>query len=225
MYGQVLDVLARRGFHCIRFTGEAALMEALASSLPTLVLAARGDIAEGSIRAWRTCMRERALPVMVLAPAMDNASTVRVLDAGADDVVALVMSADEFIARVQAVLRAYRVSVPLHSIALAGFELDLYAEMAADQGRVVELTPSEFALAWALFSHPGEFLSCDALTMAVWGRAGHPFRRTLEQHVYKLRRKLKLAPERGVQIRSGHGRGYILEVTGALPQMTQKTRG
>ncbi|OWW19487.1 hypothetical protein AYR66_08160 [Noviherbaspirillum denitrificans] len=211
MYGQVLDVLARHGFHCIRFTSDADLLEALASNLSTVVLAARSEIAAGSIRSWRAC-RERALPVIILSPAVGGESTVRVLDEGADDVVALAMGHDEFAARLNAVLRAYQADIPRHSISLAGFEFDVELKMAADRGRIVELTPAEFSLAWLLFSCPGTFLSRDALSMAVCGRAGDIASRTLEQHIYKLRRKLKLLPDRGVQIRMASGRGYILEI-------------
>lgn len=212
MYGEMLDMLVRHGFHCIRFTEHAPLMAALASGISNLVLAARDDIDEGSIRSWRTCRTERVLPVIVLSPAMDGTSTIHALDEGADDVVALTMGEAEFAARLKAVLRAYRVGIPRHSISLAGFEFDLATQIAADQGRIVELTPTEFALAWLLFSYPGEFLSRESLLIAVWGSTGNTARRAQEQHIYRLRRKLRLGLERGVQIRVAHGRGYALEM-------------
>lgn len=77
--------------------------------------------------------------------------------------------------------------------------------------RCVRLTPREFALAWALFSHVGRVVSLDTLAARVWGRPGDLCKRTLEQHIYRLRRKL--APLAGtVRIKAAYNIGYRLDL-------------
>jgi DNA-binding winged helix-turn-helix (wHTH) protein len=58
-------------------------------------------------------------------------------------------------------------------------------------------------------------VSRDAIGMAVWGLQADIAEHTIEQHIYMLRKKLKLSRERGVWVRAAYGRGYRLEVRSA----------
>jgi DNA-binding response OmpR family regulator len=58
------------------------------------------------------------------------------------------------------------------------------------EGIEISLTAREFALAWALFSKAGRIATLNSLSAHVWGRSSDVCKRTLEQHIYKLRRKL-----------------------------------
>lgn len=223
MYQQVLDVLVRHGFHGTRFTDEQVLKQALCAGVANLILADVEDTDGDAIAAWRNCRAPEPIPVILLSPASDDRVTVRALDAGADDVIVISTESREFAARLKAILRRYRMGVPKRAIELAGFELDLESAIALDNGRIVELTPTEFALAWILFSFPGQYLSRDFLSLGVWGRSGDITGRTLEQHVYKLRRKLNLNAGRGVQIRAAYNRGYCLEVASADPLVSPES--
>lgn len=212
MYEPVLDVLVRHGFHGVRFTDEPALGQALAGGVANLVLADVEDASESAIATWRSCRFPEHIPVILLSFVSDDRMMINALDAGADDLIVISIEPDEFAARLKAILRRYRMEVPRHTVTLAGFEFDMESAMTLDNGKLVELTPTEFALAWILFSFPGQYLSRDLLSLAVWGRSGDIAGRTLEQHVYKLRRKLNLNASRGVQIRAAYNRGYCLEV-------------
>ena len=47
---------------------------------------------------------------------------------------------------------------------------------------------------------------------SIWSADSEVAGRTIEQHVYKLRKKLQLGPERGAIIRTAYSKGYRLEL-------------
>jgi DNA-binding winged helix-turn-helix (wHTH) protein len=79
----------------------------------------------------------------------------------------------------------------------------------------VSLTSREFALAWTLFENLGRVVSMRTLSNEIWGRPSDIGKRTIEQHVYKLRRKLgqgrpdsKVVPK----IQTVYGVGYRMHL-------------
>jgi DNA-binding response OmpR family regulator len=81
------------------------------------------------------------------------------------------------------------------------------------EGTEISLTAREFALAWALFSRVGRIVPLASLSAHVWGRSSDVCKRTLEQHIYKLRRKLGGAGTGLLlRIQAVYGVGYRLDV-------------
>jgi DNA-binding response OmpR family regulator len=153
------------------------------------------------------------VPVILLGSHWSAQRVARALEAGADDCVGQPLDRVECMARIRAVLRRSRVSRRARTcIDLAGFTLDRLSGTLQDRGVAVRLTPREFSLAWLFFSHAGERLARDAIGFAIWGAGKEVASRTIEQHVYKLRRKVPLNDDRGVAIRTSYGRGYRLDV-------------
>ncbi len=68
--------------------------------------------------------------------------------------------------------------------------LDSESRSISAEGREVSLTAREFALAWALFMNAGRVVSFNRLSQEIWSRPSDIGKRTIEQHVYKLRRKI-----------------------------------
>lgn len=80
-------------------------------------------------------------------------------------------------------------------------------------GQETNLTSREFSLAWVLFSNAGRVVSAPSLSARVWGRSQDVCKRTLEQHIYKLRRKLGIdAMRMPLRIQAIYGIGYRLDV-------------
>ena len=77
----------------------------------------------------------------------------------------------------------------------------------------MDLTAREFAMAWLFFSNPNACLSRETISLCVWGAGAEVTARTMEQHVYKLRKKLRLDGHHGVTLRTCYALGYKLEVT------------
>ena len=92
-----------------------------------------------------------------------------------------------------------------------GLELNRAARTVADDGQKIELTDVEFALLEALMRAPGKVLAREQISESVLGRKFHPFDRSLDMHVSRLRRKLG---ERGGEerVKTIRGVGYQLAV-------------
>lgn len=211
---QVQEALACSGFECERFLGEIALLRTLRRRDFDLILmeANGGQEADEYVSSWLNCRTGESTPVILISSSPSSAQIVNGLNNGADDFIAMPIDPAELVARVHAVLRSYRRRDAMSRIRLLGFELDRTSCSLVDRGAPVDLTPKEFAMTWLFFLSPGTFLSRDAISSAVWGAGSEISSRTIEQHIYKLRKKLNLSDERGVRIRTAYNRGYRLEL-------------
>jgi DNA-binding response OmpR family regulator len=145
------------------------------------------------------------------------AGVSRALYNGADDYAVLDDRADDLVARVRAHVQLQHRADEETQLRVEGFALDAETQVLRHDGEEVRLTSREFSLAWALFANRGKVVSVNALSAHVWGRASDICKRSIEQHVYKLRRKLGAAPVEGarrVRIHAVYGVGYRLELQG-----------
>jgi two-component system, OmpR family, copper resistance phosphate regulon response regulator CusR len=148
------------------------------------------------------------LPVVILTARDHVRDTVAGLEGGADDYITKPFRFDELLARVRVRLRGERASEPtvLHA---ADLVLDLRTRQALVDGRAVDLSAREFALAEMFFRHPGQVLSREQLLSHVWGYDFDPGSNIVDVYVGYLRRKL--GKERIAAVR---GMGYRLEKRG-----------
>ncbi len=200
----------QKGFAAQGFVTEVAqdVAEALARvrTGPDLVVLDRGLPDGDGLDVLRELRRfERSVPVIVLTARDAVADTVSGLDQGADDYMTKPFSFEELLARVRARLRAERAPVDETVLEVGGARLDLRTRRAHVEGRTVDLSAREFALAEALFRHPGQVLSRTQLLDQVWGYDYDPGSNVVEVYVGYLRKKLGKA-----RIESVRGMGYRL---------------
>ena len=205
------------GFTCTRFSDEIRLARAaLRSEFAAILLdASRGlDALRPALRRHKR-PGEHQLPVIVIALRADSNDIEIAFELGADDVVTEPLDHRELLARVRC---AARRSAPLAAALDRGrIELGTYrfenTECSAYLGgKPVALANREFALAWLLFSRPGEFVSRREIAAAVWTSSEDVVGRSLEQHVYKLRKKLRLNGDHGITLRTRYALGYRIEL-------------
>jgi DNA-binding response OmpR family regulator len=210
----LVDVLGPARLPCEIFESENNFLRVVRRESYDLILIDTGGEADTEERflSWLNCRSGTSTPVIILSDVSSPARIVRALEAGADDVVAKPFDTIELVARINAVMRRCRRSHSEKTISLAGFVLDQNRGVLQDRGIPIELTPREFTMAWLLFSSPGAYLSRETISMAIWGVERDIANRTIEQHVYKLRKKLQLSAERGITIRTGYTQGYRLEL-------------
>ena len=91
-------------------------------------------------------------------------------------------------------------------LSCGGLQLDLHTRRAQVDGRTVDLSAREFALAETFLRHPGQVLSREQLLSQVWGYDYDPGSNVVDVYVRYLRRKL--GAERFVTLR---GMGYRLD--------------
>jgi len=221
---QLGELIAKEGFDCEHFKHEAALMRMLRhrGGIDLVIIDLGHDPAiEESVYSWLGCRSGEPMPVMLIAPHWHAQRVAAALDMGADDCVARPFDGIELIARMKAVLRrSGAASSAPERIERAGFVLLKNDGLMLDGGKPLELTPREFSLAWLLFANPGQRLSREAISLAIWGTDKDIANRTIEQHVYKLRKKIGLTAGRGVMIRTTYGQGYRLEMCDAPVRRT-----
>lgn len=133
--------------------------------------------------------RGHRMPVLLLTARDGVPDRVTGLDAGADDYVVKPFSFEELLARVRARLRDTGTS-GLTTLSAGGVHLDLLARTATVDGRAVDLTAQEFALAEMFLRHPRQVLKRAQLLREVWGYAHDPGSNIVDVYVGYLRRKL-----------------------------------
>jgi DNA-binding response OmpR family regulator len=147
----------------------------------------------------------RELPVVILTARSSVKEVVTGFEGGADDYITKPFSFDELLVRVRARLRPER-RPEQHVLRAGDAELDLRTRRASIDGKPVELSAREYALAEAFFSHPGQVLSREQLLSGVWGYDFDPGSNIVDVYVGYLRKKL--GKDRIVNVR---GMGYRLE--------------
>ena len=148
-------------------------------------------------------------PILMLTAKSEESDRVLGLDLGADDYITKPFSIREFVARIRAVLRRTQTEAALpDQLRFGDVEIDFRRYEARRNGKVVEMTPKEFAILRLLGARSGEVVTRDQLLDQVWGYDAYPVSRTVDNHVASLRAKLEADPAEPTHIRTVHGVGY-----------------
>jgi DNA-binding response OmpR family regulator len=184
--------------------GASALGHALSGEFDLLVL----DIGLPTMDGFTVLRRLReargSIPVIILTARDSVTDTVAGLEGGADDYMPKPFRFDELLARIRLRLRSDRA--PEVTVLQQGsLSLDLRTRRASVEGRTVDLSAREFALAEVFLRHPGQVMSREQLLSQVWGYDFDPESNVVDVYVRYLRKKL--GAER---IETVRGMGYRL---------------
>lgn len=193
-------------------TGRDALTLAAAEQ-PLLVVLDLGLPDMDGMEVCRELRRWSEAPILVLTARHDDQSTIRALDAGADDFVSKPFSPPALQARVRALLRRSQRgadSPAARSVIVVGaLQIDLGARTVHRHGERVHLTPTEFDLLATLATNAGRVMTHAQLFATVWkGRVHGDAQAHLRVHVGHLRRKLEDDPVRPHHLQTELGVGY-----------------
>lgn len=207
------EYLGRFGFRVTAVhRGDTGLKAALEKPY-TLVLL---DVMLPGLDGFEVLRRIRAVsPVSVLLLTARGEDVDRIvgLEIGADDYLSKPFNPRELLARVRAILRRSAGAKPDQTLLRAeGLELNRAARTVLHNGTKIDLTDVEFALLEALMRSPGKVVAREEISESVLGRKFHPFDRSLDMHVSRLRRKLADAGAPEEQVKTIRGMGYQLAV-------------
>jgi DNA-binding response OmpR family regulator len=150
--------------------------------------------------------------VLFLTSKLLEVDVVMAFEAGADAYVVKPFRQIELSARVNALLRRCKPDDPSQRILrVADYVLDLNERSVFFGGKNIGLTAREFELAASLFGNLGRVISRDLLAKIAWGREHEVASRTIDTHIYRIRRKLQLSPQNGMRLTTVYTRGYRLD--------------
>jgi two-component system response regulator MprA len=150
-------------------------------------------------------------PVLMLTHSSDVSSRVKGLIAGADDYLPKPFDHSELLARVHALLRRWADKGPAAKVLHFGdLTVDLTARKATRAGKALALTRTEYDLLDLLGRHLGHPVRRDTMLQSVWGYTYIPNTRTVDTHIWRLRKKLGDSAKSPQWLRNVPGEGYAL---------------
>ncbi|MEY2686278.1 MAG: hypothetical protein RL375_476 [Pseudomonadota bacterium] len=161
----------------------------------------------GDLLNWLRRQQGLTLPVIVVTACDDETTVCEALAAGADDYVVKPPKRLELLARIEAVSRRVRPG-GLPVIRAGAYAIDIQAQRFTHEGREIVLTQKEFDLATYLFQNHGKLLSRDHLLDRIWGISADVDTRTVDTHISRLRKKLRLDGSTGWKLVPIYGYGY-----------------
>ncbi len=210
------DCLEGEGYRVLTAADGAAGLKRAVEDKPDLVLL---DIMMPRLDGYAVCAELRRLanpvPVLMLTAKGQIEDRVKGLDVGADDYLVKPFSTDELFARVRALLRrSQKQAKTLAILELGDTRIDFVQQQAWRKKKPLHLTAKELAMLRLLLETPNEPVSRERFLDVVWGYTSFPTTRTVDAHVASLRAKIEVNPDEPRWIKTVHGVGYRLEISG-----------
>ena len=197
-------------------TGEEGL-DAVAEGLPDLLIL---DIMLPGLDGFQVCQRVRevsTIPIIMLTAKGSEEDKVTGLRLGADDYIVKPFSAQELLARVEAVLRRSATAPGPQgetSFVWRDLRINFLSHEVTVGQQPVHLSPTEYRLLRELAVNLGKVLTADDLLEKIWGVSYRGEHEVLRITVWRLRQKLEKELGNPQFIRTLPGVGYLL---GQLP--------
>jgi DNA-binding response OmpR family regulator len=179
---------------------------------PDLVLLDIGLPGIDGLEALKRIKEQYSIPVIFLTARRRELDEVVGLELGADDYVTKPFDTDVLLARIKAVLRRVEdLPQPIQektTLVVGDIEIDTGAYTVKVGGELVELSPREFDLFYALVSEPNQVISVEDLLARVWGAEyiGQP--QVVYVHIRWLREKIEVQANHPKRIITVRGKGY-----------------
>ncbi|MCR8921192.1 response regulator transcription factor [Dasania sp. GY-MA-18] len=156
-------------------------------------------------------IEQNNLPVLFTTQRDSEEDIVAALSAGADDYLIKPLRQAELMARLEAMRRRAGIESPSEVISLGPIVIDSRKRSITVHGEAIKVTQKDYEVALLLLSNIGKVLSREFLLKTVWGVEATLNTRTVDVHVSRVRRSLKINPDMGYCIKTIFQHGYRLE--------------
>ena len=156
------------------------------------------------------------VPVVFLTAKVMKEDIIQGFKAGADDYITKPFSSEEFLLRIQAILKRTakfldKNKLDLKDIHIGGYSFNVPLRLLVDKdGHSEKLSPKESELLYLFCQHRNEVVSRSLALKEIWGEDNYFTARSMDVFITKLRKYLKNDDK--VEIVNIHGNGFQLQV-------------
>jgi DNA-binding response OmpR family regulator len=209
----LVEILETEGYQTVAASRGPEALELFAKEKPDFICL---DIMLPGKSGYDVCREVRKLnptiPIVFISAKSEEIDKVLGLELGADDFITKPFGVKEVVARIRAVTRRY-MAAPESTKPAANFSMGnltvFPGELRARRGEeTLELSLRDVKILELLYRNAGQVVSRDLLYTSCWGVDHVPSSRTVDQHVYQLRKRIELDPGEPTLIQTVHGVGY-----------------
>ena len=161
-------------------------------------------------RELRSNKDTKLLPIIMLSARSEDSDKSLGLDTGADDYISKPFSPMELVSRVKALIRRTNTSMSTEELIVGELKISLLEMQVFRNDQLIKLGPKEFKLLTLLAERPGHIFSRQKLLDTVWGHGIFIEDRTVDVHMSRLRKALRINETDTDLIRTVRDGGYGL---------------
>lgn len=204
------DFLSDEGFEIYQAADGMEALEVFKKENPDLIIL---DLMLPKLDGLEVCkaIRQKSnVPIIMVTARDEEIDKLLGLELGADDYITKPFSLREIKARIKAVLRrtGFQAVAEEHKISFGSLEINTDRREVRVNNKVVELTPSEYAILTTLSQNIGRPYSRLQLLNATLGESYAGYERAIDTHVSNLRKKIEPNPQKPIYILTVYGLGY-----------------
>jgi len=149
------------------------------------------------------------IPVLILTGEDSTEKIVNGLNSGADDYLVKPFSHKELVARINALLRRPKQSMPVE-LKIKDLTLNRTTQEVMRSGKKIPLTLKEFGVLEYLMRRPNQAISREDIFSNIWDFASNSFSNVVDVHIKNLRKKIDSGFEEKL-LETVHGIGYQIK--------------
>lgn len=204
------EFLSEEGFEIIQAADGLEALELFKEHQADLVIL---DLMLPKLDGLEVCkaIRQKSnVPIIMVTARDEEIDKLLGLELGADDYITKPFSLREMKARIKAVLRrtGFQGAVEEHKVTFGALEINTDRREVRMNNKIVELTPSEYAILTTLSQNVGRPYSRLQLLNATLGESYAGYERAIDTHVSNLRKKIEPNPQKPIYILTVYGLGY-----------------
>jgi DNA-binding response OmpR family regulator len=152
-----------------------------------------------------------AIPILILSARGEDADRILGFEYGADDFMVKPAPLREVALRLRAVLRRNQPAGPPTQVRFGNVKVDFDAYSLKRNGQRYGLNRKERDLLAFFLQHLGEPIERQQLLQEVWGQRNPAATRTVDTHIFRLRKKIEEDSDNPKHLLTVHGVGYRFE--------------
>lgn len=163
----------------------------------------------------RKIRRTSKIPIMFLTAADEETDIIMGLDIGGDDYITKPFKLAVFLSRINALLRrSENFSTAVTELSSGGINIKLLKGEVYKQGKLLDLTVSEYKLLCLFMENPGQILSSEHILGRLWDCSENYIdNNSLTVYIRRLRTKIEDNPGEPRRIITVRGMGYKWNTT------------